>query len=105
MSTHHESQHANVLTKKQEQRSQPPSLYKVALLNDDYTPMEFVVMVIQNYFNKNFEAATQIMLNVHQEGKGVCGLYSKDIAATKIEQVMEHAIQSGHPLQCVMEKI
>ncbi|VVD80321.1 Clp protease ClpS [Pandoraea terrigena] len=79
-------------------------MYKVVLLNDDFTPMEFVVMVIQEYFNKDRESATQIMLKVHREGRAVCGVFTRDVAATKVEQVVSHARQSGHPLQCVMEE-
>lgn len=89
---------------RQEQQVKPPSMFKVVLLNDDFTPMEFVIMIIQQYFNKDREAATQIMLKVHLEGKGVCGVYTRDVAATKVEQVVSHARQSGHPLQCVMEE-
>ncbi|TDJ70498.1 ATP-dependent Clp protease adapter ClpS, partial [Pseudomonas putida] len=81
-----------------------PPLYSVMLPNDDYTPMEFVVMILQQYFSKDRETATQIMLTVHREGKGVCGLYTRDIAATKVELVSTHARQAGHPLQCVMEE-
>ncbi len=83
----------------------PPAMYQVILLNDDYTPMEFVVAILQEYFNKGLEDATRIMLNVHREGKGVCGVYSKDIAATKVEYVISHARKAGHPLQCVMEEV
>jgi ATP-dependent Clp protease adaptor protein ClpS len=90
---------------KQAQKAKPPSKYQVVLLNDDYTPMEFVVDILQEYFNKNREAALQIMLKVHREGKGVCGVYPKDIAATKVEMVLAHARQAGHPLQCVMEEV
>jgi len=90
---------------RQEQKLKPPSMYEVLLLNDDYTPMEFVVMVLQEYFNKDRENATQIMLMVHRDGKGVCGLYPKDIASTKVELVMNHARKAGHPLQCVMEEV
>jgi ATP-dependent Clp protease adaptor protein ClpS len=82
-----------------------PSLYRVLLLNDDYTPMEFVVAIIQEYFNKDRETATQIMLSVHRHGKGVCGVFSKDIACTKVEFVLTHARKAGHPLQCVMEEV
>jgi len=82
----------------------PPAMYKVVLLNDDFTPMEFVVMIVQEYFNKDRETATQIMLKVHREGRGVCGVYTRDIASTKVEQVVTHARQAGHPLQCVMEE-
>jgi ATP-dependent Clp protease adaptor protein ClpS len=87
------------------QAVKPPPLYQVALLNDDYTPMEFVVAVIQEYFNKDRETATQIMLSVHRHGKGVCGVFSKDIACTKVEFVLTHARKAGHPLQCVMEEV
>jgi ATP-dependent Clp protease adaptor protein ClpS len=83
----------------------PPRMYQVILLNDDYTPMEFVVMVLQEFFSKDREQATQIMLQIHLDGKGVCGVYSKDIAATKVDQVMDAARKSGHPLQCVAEPI
>jgi ATP-dependent Clp protease adaptor protein ClpS len=93
------------VVERQEQRLKPPPLYQVVMLNDDFTPMEFVVLVIQQYFSKDFETATQIMLKVHQHGRGVCGVYAKDIAATKVEQVMAAARQAGHPLQCVMEAV
>jgi ATP-dependent Clp protease adaptor protein ClpS len=89
---------------RQEGKLKPPSMHKVVLLNDDFTPMEFVVMVIQEYFGKDREAATQIMLKVHREGRGVCGVYTRDVAATKVELVVTHARQAGHPLQCVMEE-
>jgi ATP-dependent Clp protease adaptor protein ClpS len=79
---------------RQEKAVKPPSMYKVVLLNDDFTPMEFVVMIVQEYFNKDRETATQIMLKVHREGRGVCGVYTRDIAATKVEQVVTHA-QAG----------
>ena len=80
-------------------------MYQVAMLNDDYTPMEFVVMVIQEFFSKDREAATQIMLKIHLDGKGICGVYSRDVAATKVDQVLDAAKQAGHPLQCVSEPI
>lgn len=82
----------------------PPSMYRVILLNDDFTPMDFVIFVLQEYFHKDTEAATRIMLKVHREGKGVCGVFPKDIASTKVEQVVRHARQEGHPLQCTMEE-
>ena len=82
----------------------PPPMYKVLLLNDDFTPMEFVVMVLQKFFSMSRENATQVMLKVHREGMGVCGLYSKDIATTKVEQVVSYAKKHQHPLQCVMEE-
>ena len=89
---------------RQEGKLKPPPMYQVLLLNDDFTPMEFVVAVIQEYFNKDRETATQIMLKVHRDGKGMCGIYPKDIASTKVEQVINHARKAGHPLQCVMEE-
>ena len=87
------------------QRTQPPQMYQVVMLNDDYTPMEFVVLVLQEFFYKDRESATQIMLKIHLDGKGVCGVYSKDVAATKVDQVLEAAQKSGHPLQCLMEPV
>lgn len=75
------------------------------MLNDDYTPMEFVVVVIQEYFSKDLETATQIMLKIHLDGRGICGVYSKDVAATKVDQVLEAARRAGHPLQCVAEPL
>ena len=81
-----------------------PSMYKVLLLNDDYTPMEFVVYVLERFFNKQSEEATQIMLHVHQRGVGICGVYSYEVAETKVTQVMEFARQNEHPLQCTLEK-
>ncbi len=93
---------ATVLERRPE-KIKPPQMYQVALLNDDYTPMEFVVMVIQEFFNKDRETATAIMLKIHLDGKGICGVFSKDVAATKVDQVTEAARASGHPLQCVAE--
>ena len=80
-----------------------PEMFKVLLLNDDYTPMEFVVETIERFFNRTREQATQIMLKVHTEGMGVCGVYPQDIAETKMTQVMDFAKESQHPLQCVVE--
>ncbi|MEK6541535.1 MAG: ATP-dependent Clp protease adapter ClpS [Pseudomonadota bacterium] len=85
-------------------RTQKPSLYKVLLLNDDYTPMEFVVMVLQQFFRMDVEQATQVMLHVHQRGVGVCGIFSLEVAETKVTQVMDCARQHQHPLQCALEK-
>lgn len=82
----------------------PPPLFKVILLNDDYTPMEFVVIVLQSFFSMTREQATQVMLKVHREGMGVCGVYARDIATTKVEQVIAYARKHQHPLQCVMEE-
>lgn len=80
-----------------------PDMFKVLLINDDYTPMEFVVETIQRFFHKTREQATDIMLQVHTKGKGVCGVYPKDIAETKMNQVMKSAQDAQHPLQCVIE--
>jgi len=85
-------------------KTKPPPMFKVLLLNDDYTPMDFVVGVLQRFFGLNRERATQVMLKVHREGMGVCGIFPRDVAATKVEQVKSHAKQHQHPLQCVMEK-
>lgn len=82
----------------------PPSMYKVILLNDDYTPMEFVVVILQRFFSLSREAALQVMLKVHKEGMGVCGVYPKDVAITKVEQVVSYSRKHQHPLQCVMEE-
>lgn len=95
----------SVVAEKQLQRTKPPQMYQVVMLNDDYTPMEFVVVVIQEFFNKDRETATQIMLKIHLDGKGICGVYSRDVAATKVEQVQEAARQAGHPLQCLSEPV
>ena len=81
-----------------------PPLFKVVLLNDDYTPMEFVVHVLEKFFNKDIEAATKIMLHVHHHGIGECGVFTYEIAETKVTQVMDFARKHQHPLQCVMEK-
>jgi len=86
-------------------RLQQPPLYKVILLNDDYTPMEFVVLVLQTFFHLNEEKATQIMLHVHTRGVGVCGVYTRDIAETKVHQVNDYARSNQHPLLCTMEKV
>jgi ATP-dependent Clp protease adaptor protein ClpS len=85
-------------------KTKKPSLYKVLLLNDDYTPMEFVVYVLEQFFSKNREDAYTIMLHVHQKGVGVCGVYTFEVAETKVTQVMDAAQQAGHPLQCTVEK-
>ena len=85
-------------------KTQKPSLYRVLLLNDDYTPMEFVVHILERFFQKNREAATVIMMHVHTHGVGECGVYTYEVAETKITQVMDFARENQHPLQCVMEK-
>lgn len=89
---------------KSRSKTKKPSLYKVLLLNDDYTPMEFVVHVLERFFNKGREEATSIMLHVHQKGVGVCGVYTYEVAETKVTQVMDFSRQHQHPLQCTMEK-
>ena len=94
-----------VVLERRTQKTRPPSMYQVVMLNDDYTPMEFVVIVIQEFFGKDLETATQIMLKIHLDGRGVCGVYSRDIAATKVDQVLEAANRAGHPLQCVAEPL
>jgi len=81
-----------------------PPLYRVVLINDDYTPMEFVVRVLERFFNKDREDATQIMLHVHHKGVGLCGVYTFEVAETKVTQVMDFARQNQHPLRCTMEK-
>lgn len=85
-------------------KTQKPSMYKVLLLNDDYTPMEFVVHVLERFFSKNHEEATQIMLHVHRKGVGICGVYPYEIAETKVTQVIDLARKHQHPLQCTLEK-
>ena len=92
-----------VITKTKTQ-TKKPNLYRVLLLNDDYTPMEFVVHVLERFFNKDREAATRIMLHVHHHGIGECGIYTYEVAETKVTQVMDFARKHQHPLQCVMEK-
>jgi ATP-dependent Clp protease adaptor protein ClpS len=95
----------SVVLERRTQKTKPPQMYQVVMLNDDYTPMEFVVVVIQEFFNKDRESATQIMLKIHLDGKGVCGVYSRDVATTKVEQVQDAARQAGHPLQCMCEPV
>ena len=92
-----------VVAERKAARTKPPALYQVVLLNDDYTPMEFVVMVLQQYFKLGIETSTMIMLKIHHEGRGVCGVFSKDVAATKVDLVLAAAHRAGHPLQCIME--
>ena len=88
---------------RQKEQVKPPPMYQVVLLNDDYTPMEFVVGVLQRVFGKSEEEASRIMLKVHHEGRGVCGIYTRDIAATRVEMVRQMARARQHPLQCIME--
>ncbi len=85
-------------------KTKKPSMYKVIMLNDDYTPMEFVVHILERFFNKNLQEATRIMLHVHRRGVGICGVYTYEVAETKVTQVMDFARQHQHPLQCTLEK-
>ena len=98
-----QEQHGTVLEARKS-KVKPPPLYKVMLLNDDYTPMDFVVVVLQTVFAMSREKATQVMLQVHREGMGVCGTYTREVAAAKVEQVVNIARKHQHPLQCTMEE-
>jgi ATP-dependent Clp protease adaptor protein ClpS len=89
---------------KPETETRHPSMYKVLLLNDDYTPMEFVTMVLERYFSKTHQEATEVMLQVHRKGVGLCGVFTHEVAETKVTQVMDFARQHEQPLQCIMEK-
>ena len=101
--THKDDNQTGVITRP-ESKTKKPSLYKVLLLNDDYTPMEFVVLVLERFFSKGREEAQRIMLHVHQKGVGVCGVFTYEVAETKVTQVMDFARNHQHPLQCTMEK-
>jgi ATP-dependent Clp protease adaptor protein ClpS len=94
----------NAVITRTKPQTKKPSLYRVLILNDDYTPMEFVVHVLERFFNKDREAATRIMLHVHHHGIGECGVFTYEVAETKVTQVMDFARKHQHPLQCVMEK-
>lgn len=94
----------DALLRERRSRVKPPRLFKVLLVNDDYTPMEFVVEVLQRFFHHDQDSATRVMLKVHTEGVGVCGVFPRDVAATKVEQVLSHAKSHKHPLQCLMEE-
>jgi ATP-dependent Clp protease adaptor protein ClpS len=100
VSTEHSEE--NILAEKV--KAKRPSLYKVLLLNDDYTPMEFVVLVLKRFFSMTQDEATQVMLKVHREGLGVCGVFTRDVATTKVDLVAAFAQQNQHPLQCTMEE-
>ena len=104
MSTSKPSREGNTALAPQRAQVAPPPLYKVLLLNDDFTPMDFVIVVLQQFFNLDREQATVVMLKVHREGKGVCGIFPRDVAATKVDQVTAFARQHQHPLACVMEE-
>lgn len=92
-----------LVVERQTAKTKPPSPYQVVMLNDDYTPMEFVIHVLQQHFHHDLETATMIMLKIHHEGRGVCGVFPKDVAATKVELVLAAARRHQHPLQCIME--
>ena len=96
--------HQTGVVTKTKPKTKKPSLYKVLMMNDDYTPMEFVVHVLQRFFRMSVEDATRVMLHVHQRGVGVCGIFTYEVAETKVTQVMDFAKQHEHPLQCTMEK-
>ncbi len=100
---HHESEETGILLKTRP-KTKKPSMYKVLLLNDDYTPMEFVVHVVERFFAKNRQEATDIMLHVHRRGVGICGVFTYEVAETKVAQVMDFARINEQPLQCTMEK-
>jgi ATP-dependent Clp protease adaptor protein ClpS len=104
MSARKPQREGSVVLEPRKTRIKPPPLYKVMLLNDDFTPMDFVVVVLENFFAMNREQATVVMLKVHREGKGVCGVFPRDVAATKVEQVVAFARRNQHPLACVMEE-
>jgi ATP-dependent Clp protease adaptor protein ClpS len=101
MATKHDS---STVLAPERAKTKPPRMYKVILFNDDYTTMDFVIEVLQRFFSMNRERALQIMLKVHNEGSAVCGVYSQDVAETKVTQVTEFAQQHGHPLRCGMEE-
>lgn len=94
-----------VVLERRPEKIKPPQMYQVVLLNDDYTPMEFVVFVLNEFFGKDRDTAIAIMLKVHVEGRGVCGVFTRDVAATKVNSVMEAAKNAGHPLQAVSEPL
>jgi len=94
----------NNVVVKAKPKTKKPAMYRVLILNDDYTPMEFVVHILERFFNKSREEATRVMLHVHKRGVGVCGVYTYEIAETKVQQVMDFARQHQHPLQCTLEK-
>ena len=94
----------DIVLEAKKSKLKPPPMFKVILLNDDFTPMDFVVAVLQTFFSMNREQATKIMLKVHMDGAGVCGVYPNDVASTKVEQVVTFARKHEHPLRCVMEE-
>lgn len=106
MATRKQHPHSSedVAIEPERQKVKPPPLYKVVLLNDDFTPMDFVVVVLEKFFSMSREQATVVMLKVHHQGRGVCGVFPHDLAATKVEQVSAFARRHQHPLACVMEE-
>lgn len=104
MSTNDQNQDGGLATETAKPKLKKPPLFKVVLLNDDYTPMEFVVTVLEQFFRMDREKATQIMLQVHTSGKGVCGVFSRDVAETKVAQVNQYSREHQHPLLCQMEE-
>jgi ATP-dependent Clp protease adaptor protein ClpS len=103
MSTEHPNDFDDLAIQEARPKLAKPPLYKVILLNDDYTPMEFVVVVLEKFFRMDHENATRIMLQVHQHGMAICGVFSREIAETKVQQVTEFSQENEHPLQCTME--
>ena len=103
--TNNQNQHGDVVTETSRPKLKRPPMYKVIILNDDYTPMDFVVMILERFFGMNREKATRIMLQVHTRGAGVCGIFSRDIAETKVAQVENYSRQHNHPLKCTMEVV
>jgi ATP-dependent Clp protease adaptor protein ClpS len=105
MTNSHESDHdLGLAVEESRPKVKEPSRYKVIILNDDYTPMEFVVEILRGYFNLDQEAATRVMLSVHEKGKGVCGIYTREIAETKVDLVNDYSRECQHPLLCTMEE-
>jgi ATP-dependent Clp protease adaptor protein ClpS len=92
------------LLEKEKTQTKPPSMYNVLLMNDDYTPMDFVIDILGRFFSMDLDKATQIMLKVHYEGKAICGTYTAEVAETKVAQVTAYSRENGHPLLCTMEK-
>ena len=104
MAAHRKTQEGTALLERENTTVRPPPLFQVLLLNDDFTPMDFVVHVLQSIFRMDQERAMRIMLEVHTEGRGICGIYTRDVAASKVEQVANLAREHQHPLGCVMEE-
>lgn len=102
---HHDGRGGSIATEKAKPELKRPPMYRVVLMNDDYTPMDFVVEVLMIFFNMNQEKATQVMLSVHTQGKGVCGVFTKDVAETKAAQVNQYSRENKHPLLCEVESV